>query len=964
MSASISADLRAAANDTLHAALEVAAALDSDQGDDLRMTQDVGARLATVRRLQRVMSAALTRLEVAQAHRQHAERFAAANWPARRNALAARFALDPADGTSARIDAWCAAVTLGEWDEAERLSAGDLPIDESAVWLPDRLAAAVDALRRAAADPVTSLARLQDLFAALTAQPPPEPAQAISPVNRLAIACLHARLAAYARDSGTASVLGLVPDLIRAVGSDATSTVVADVLSTLSMLARYGVSPIELIPEPMWNGQPLPGPTSSQSDWDRILLSGAANDLRCAAELIRRREIDAASQVDGVAMLEDARHLMQSVTAVSGAGARLNALIEQAPDALLLALAERLRSEQCREEAEDVLTRVSAASSSARLETARLLLEIARDAGDPERLHHALTKFGDEALWSNEIQSAADAYRELRRSHPADADAARSLADALTILASDAAADQIERMLQEAVALCDESERLETVTPHTSWVLQVRYRARRMLAALPTARRSSNVWGMLRDAARGVQYRPDETDRWVSLCEASLKAGALRAALAAAQRLITLGPGNPDNIFALAATMAMMGMADAVDQVLDSARRTVAKADEDSLESMTLWVRSILALVREQWAEGVELARQVTKQEPSIIARLNYALSLTRSGAPGAVAEWNALWKDAGLSTYDGLIASLHAAMQLDLLDSARELGARVLAVDGSASGDADGLFVCGLFDLVDGAGDSRLRSAISRATVEIKLRGDVAAWQCTPLMRDNAAQHWPTVETLVEQHVQEIRATYPEDRDPAELADVELSELRDWVASEPDAVRAIDGARAALSASPDRPAEPAIKTEEEPPTIDVYLSAETILSVPASGKDHPLLRVRMPDARCSWPPEFPWVDFHDADELAGPDVAIVLSNGVIDHSQVPRDRWYLPVRRAEQMASMLPPPLQPSEAQAGLIEFAPPTDAIGRLRLWSPDEVIVRRIGTVWQARHSEPPQPTRMTS
>jgi tetratricopeptide (TPR) repeat protein len=962
MSASISADLRVAANDTLHAALEVAAALDSDQGDDLSMTQDVGAQLATVRRLQRVMSAALTRLEVAQTHRQHAARFAAANWPARRNALADRFAFDPADGTSARVDAWCAAVTLGEWDEAERLSADDLPIDESAVWLPDRLAAAVDALRRATADPVSSLARLQDLFAALTAQPPPEPALAIGHVNRLAIACLHARLAAYARDSGTASVLGLVPDLIRAVGSDATSTVVADVLSTLSMLARHGVSPIELIPEPMWNGQPLPGPTSSQSDWDRILLSGAY-DLRCAAELIRR-EIDAASQVDGVAMFEDARHLMQSVTDVSGGCARLDALIEQAPDALLLALAERLRSEQCREEAEDVLTRVSAASRPARLETAGLLLEIARDAGDPERLHDALMKFGDEALWSNEIQSAADAYRELLRSHPADADAARSLADALTILAGDAPADQIEQMLQEAVALCDESERLETVTPRTSWVLHVRYRARRMLAALPTARRSSNVWGMLSDAARGVQYRPDEIDRWVSLWEASLTVGALRAALAAAQRLIALGPGNPHSIYALAVTMATMGKADEVDQVLDSARRTVAKADEDSLKSMTLRVRSILALVHEQWAEGVELARQVTKQEPSINARLNYALSLTRSGAPGAVAEWDVLWKDAGLRTYDGLIASLHAAMQLDLLDSARELSARILAVDGSAGGDADGLFVCGLFDLVDGIGDSRLRSAISRATVGIKLRGDVAAWQCTPLMRDNAAQHWPTVEALVEQHVQEIRATYPEDRDPAELADVELSELRDWVASEQDAVRAIDGARAALSASPDRSAEPAIKAEEEPPTVDVYLSAETILSVPASGKDHPLLRVRMPDARCSWPPEFPWVDFHDADKLAGPDVAIVLPNGVMDHSQVPRDRWYLPARRAEQMASVLPPSLQPSEAQAGLIEFAPPTDAIGRLRLWSPDEVIVRRIGTVWQARHSEPPQPTRMTS
>ena len=293
--------------------------------------------------------------------------------------------------------------------------------------------------------------------------------------------------------------------------------------------------------------------------------------------------------------------------------------------------------------------------------------------------------------------------------------------------------------------------------------------------------------------------------------------------------------------------------------------------------------------------------------------------------------------------------------MHLGLVDSARELGERVRVIDGSASGDADGLFVCGLFDIVDGIGDTRLRLAISRATVEIKLRGDVAAWECSPFMRQNLARHWPTVEALLEQRVQEIRVTFPEDRDPADLADVELTELAHWAGSEPDAVRAIDEARAALSASLDAPVASAIDTAEEPPAVDVYLSADTILSGPTPGNDHPLLRVRMPDARTTWPRELPRVMFHDASELTGPDVAIVLPNDVVDRTQVPRDRWYLPARRAEQMASVLPPPLEPSPAQTGLVEFTPPSDVIGRLRLWSPDEVIARRIGTVWLAHHSE---------
>ena len=953
MTGVVPSDLRAAADQVHHAALEIANALESGPEIDRPLRHTSMSELTSLSRLQDLIVAAHAQLDTVRAHREQAERFGPDAWPRRRSELIETFAADPVDGTRARLEAWCVAAASGEWDEAERLAGRDLPIDGPASWLPDRLRSAVGALRGAAPNPRQALSRLSDLFEVVARPPADDPTLEIAPVHRLALLALEARLAARAGDSSAASRLALGFETVIAGADTADPRTVLDILTTLSILERHGVPPVNRDPDHWWGTYSLPSSSSSPADWDYMLASGAAEDVGCAAELLRRRE----SSDDIVTRLAEARRVVRSIANVAGAFGRLASTLEPPPDVLVLALAERLMSEDCLREADRMLSLFAADSGPMRVEAAEIALRIARATGDIRRLPTALLDCGDVALSNGDYIAAAAHYREVLATgadKPAKAEAMRSLADALVVMADNDSADEAAAKCRQAIEFCDRSEELEPLTPANSWFLKVRGNARRRLATECPEEHSEHTWGLLSDAAQSAAQRSDDGLRWSTLWDALSEVGALRAGLVAARRAAELRPGDYEMLCGWAVAAIMADRLEEYDTAMQQAR--AAAEDADGPDLRLVWLDAAAAHLREEWPLAIELTQRVLSEQPDLVyVRQRYALLLARSGqAEAAEREWNTVWNQAGLDTYEGLTASLNAAMHLNLLDSARELASRKIRADGSASPDADGLFASGLLDLRDGASDDRLRNAINRPHIEMQLRDNCADWMLAPLLRGDGERHLPVINALVEQRIARIRDAFPENRDLASLADVELAEVGRRVSDEPAAVRALADVRTAFAAEID-PA-PSAAPVSEMPTIRVLLPSETILSGPSQGADHPLLTVWMPDARWTYDTDAPPVVFQVDDDLQGPQVAIVMPNGYIDLSEVPRDRWYLPEQLASAMAPVLPVPGHPSDVQPGLSEFVAPDDALGRLRMWSPDEVIARRIIRVWASHRGDP--------
>ena len=111
--------------------------------------EDLLARLdSTDARLSELEEAALS-----------ARNFDTATWPARRDALAAKLAADPAGGAADWLAAWARAFLLGCPAEADRLATEPFALPPEALWCPDRLAVATDALTARSGERLAPLLR-------------------------------------------------------------------------------------------------------------------------------------------------------------------------------------------------------------------------------------------------------------------------------------------------------------------------------------------------------------------------------------------------------------------------------------------------------------------------------------------------------------------------------------------------------------------------------------------------------------------------------------------------------------------------------------------------------------------------------------------------------------------------------------------------------------------------------------
>jgi hypothetical protein len=111
--------------------------------------------LSTIQELQREvgalsdeLAAAATRLDIRSAVDEHAKRFSADTWTLRARELRANLERDPIAGARRWLDAWTEAVATGYVEEARRLTVEPFRLPPEAVWWPNRLAVALEALER------------------------------------------------------------------------------------------------------------------------------------------------------------------------------------------------------------------------------------------------------------------------------------------------------------------------------------------------------------------------------------------------------------------------------------------------------------------------------------------------------------------------------------------------------------------------------------------------------------------------------------------------------------------------------------------------------------------------------------------------------------------------------------------------------------------------------------------------
>jgi hypothetical protein len=894
-------------------------------------------RLVTVTALQASLESAVRTIGVASGHADRAGRFGAAAWPARREELLKALGRDLTAGTSIRIQAWCVALLEAEWDEAFRLADEDIPIGDELAWLPERLFIATDAVRLAARSPAISLPRLAELFDVLEGDELVE----LQPSQRISLLTLHARLAVLAAADQAADRLALawapLDGLDRSMRTPA-----RDALLAVSSLAQRNWVTLPVIGSSMSASQSTPANTWQPAQWMAALQPRASADLGCTVEFFLRSTED---QPDVMSNLVLARGLAEQLADVVGIDARARALHNPVPDELLIAIAERLVDEDQPDAASALLSSRQSGDPELGYEAALVNLKLVRQQHG--ELAAALLEVGDRALTARRFDSALDAYREIVEQHdPSSADANRSMADALVCLAAgQRETSQATAELRQALELCQKADELEPVAAASSWSLLVASEALTQLSSGPSPGRPDQLMRALDTSARAVLFRPLEEERWRRLAANLTNIGAFRCANLAAARYGDLAAPSDFGARMRAAHFINAGDIDSATALLSSAE--IDPANEPGWLHMLRGTAAQLS--SDLLAARLELQAAVDAQptESSFQERLAGVLSLLPDQDEAARLAWTQLWQQADLDTTDGLSTATWAALELDLDRSARQVAARLAEAERGLAGDQYGAHALGLLAILDDPanGWQPMQTAIDSAIIDSQLRDTARRLKRCLLTRQRHIELGQRYDELIERRCQQIALQFP-GQNALQDAQAEL----DWFQARAAADTGwLDDVRAALNVAGTAIAPAAVTgLAQAMPEVAAALAPSWFAELETAFANN-LMLGQVAGARASYEHRFkvtaPRIAIRTEQDCE-PDIVLVeLPDDSVTSTRIPHEVWYFP--RSWQAALTALGELEPavSASQPDLFALAPPTTALARLALRSPEETAARYI-------------------
>jgi len=577
-------------------------------------------------------------------------------WPSRRDDIAARLAADPAGGAAFWMAAWARAFLLGCFAEADRLAREPFRLPPAAVWCPDRLRLAPDALRD------RSLPRLECLLEYLAAGGPLAERPSLGEHMRARALTLHARLLVNAGRPGAAALLDRASAFDRQPESE--------ILAVRAALARTAQA------EDAGSVAPTDGRAAIEAEDAGSVARRAWRVGRCAASAVemfhaeRHRSQLGADTLDAAA-LDTARGLVGDLPSTAGLEGALDVLVLPVPDEIWLAGAERAAAEGDLDAGRDLAGRVSAnADPLVSAGVADLRVRFAKNAGDGNQtVADLLCTAGLAELLADHPQRAIEAYEEARRLAPESRSAALGLADALE---SDAArksfhdaAEQLHRALD---LLRDEYERQQPDSD-TSWSLLTYSWVYTLLAnQVKPEDRAIALWQAVVLAARAIAFEPSAALRWVRLSQALSALNCRRGALVAAEYASKLAPDDLWTTRNRIASLSNLGEIDQVSALL-SQGTPVADGWNNVVGAIQLMTRQLGEPDAGKMEEALQAINEAVRIEPqNLWYHLVRADLLLRMGKPAvAMEDFQYLWRQSRLDDVEGLSFASRAAIELAL---------------------------------------------------------------------------------------------------------------------------------------------------------------------------------------------------------------------------------------------------------------------------------------------------------
>lgn len=592
-------------------------------------------------------------------------RFGATSWPERAARLTSRLTEDPAAGSREWLAAWAGAAHLGRYDEAERLLSAGFPLPSRLGWLPDRL-----------------VSMLQAMQSALTAADEPEwLAQGLrrcAPILRYFVdgAELDGASALGGTDRRDAAVL--LAQWTAAAGQDAAAVrVLADDL---------GASAADLL----------------------VIDALGADDPEERARRAREALVADSGHVAAVAVLAQSsvegatascERVISSLAHLEGWIPYLDALPVPVNAAIWLALARRAGSEH-HPDALAFLDRAESAPSDARTRSAsrqlRAELLLAAGSAPPNEVADLLEQAATDLI-DLDAASARDLYGRALALVPDHVDAALGWADAVRLVTWTVPIDEARPDIERALGLLGQAHRRHPVDATTAWSLLVESGLRLRLAAGIDPSGSVEAWKALAAVARLLAIDPDRAGAWAGLASVLYDLGAYQSAADAAEVAIAIDPANEAGRDAAMKSLVNLGDPRAVTMI--------EALPEGERQSWHLSVLALAVLFEDAVRANEAAATAVRDQGHDPWTRWVAGLAATLAGQDDeAETHWRWLWREAP-RTLDQLYFVAVAAVELGYPQDARDLCARILEGQTTASDDGLVLAVLGMARLLNGDG-------------------------------------------------------------------------------------------------------------------------------------------------------------------------------------------------------------------------------------------------------------------
>ena len=953
--------------------------------------EDLLARLdSTDARLSELEEAALS-----------ARNFDTATWPARRDALAAKLATDPAGGAADWLAAWARAFLLGCPAEADRLATEPFVLPPEALWCPDRLAVATDALT------ARSDQRLAPLLRYLAEGAPLGGRAAVPGDLVIRAQILRARLLIQAdRPQAATELLGLA--------GQAGGQQEAEVLAARAVLARLW---------PPGAHTPVAGPDST------ALAQAAWKAERCPAAAVEMFHADSGATGTRSA-LDTARALIDELPAVADPHGALEVLVLPVPDEIWLAAADRAARERDFEAARRLADRVSSgAGPLLAAEAADLRARIAGEAGeDAAARADLLAAAGLANAIADRTQPAIEEYRQALDLVSEHQDATLGLADGLLVESWGKPLGEVTGQFHRALELLDASYARHPLESRTSWSLMTySYLASALSNQAAAQARARELWRAPIAAARAIAFDPAQAQRWVRLAETLIELSCDQAAAVLSSHATKLAPDDLVVRRNRIATLTNLGEAGAALALLDQMSPDSSDGWSSAVRAVVLKV-SARELSGEAEAERLDQARTAANEalriEPqNLWYHLVRADVLLRAGKDDLAGEdFEYLWRESRLDQVDGLSFATRAAIELQLGTDATALSTQALDIATVTVGDYSDRFNHGAALALDGdpRGVPHLEAGAQAAATPFAidyLRGRLDHLTDV-LRRDGSTLDLTGVTRALDARSAEAEADTrtPQARVAAELDRVarnehyppEVSELaalaagltRAWCGlalGDPDALALLGSLAAghpeypelasaaqALSAAPlpglapsaDGQAAPAGPVPGEQ-VLQAYLPASWFAEL-EDPLEHEIIKRFVPDARARLRRRtgavLPGVNFRDDAGLEQMGFRILLHGSVVAEGRLKPRRWYCPAHLTAALSSHARARLKSAPEAAGpaafpvLSSFPAPEDPdpLTVLVAWPPAEVVARRLELAydtWQAAQPEagPGEPAR---